>query len=141
MRPIEPAELSAFIDGELDAGRAAEVRAALASDAALRARYESLAHADAHLRSVAAGMTLSPRIRWPAPRTSPAARDARLWQALPVIVIPAAWLVSRLTELDWLAVVASALAFLTLLLSVVRLVLNEEDGPAAASFAPKPEEI
>ena len=140
MRPIEPAELSAFIDGELDAERTSEVRAALASDEALRARYESLAHADAHLRSVAAGMILSPRISWPARKASQAAHDASLWRALPVIVIPAAWLVSRLTELDWLAVAASALAFVTLLVSVVRLALNDEQV-AATSFPNGPEQI
>lgn len=131
MRPIDPAELSALIDGELDDSRAAEVRAALAGDEALRARYAELTGADAHLRSIAAGVELSPRIRLPSRSAAPAARPAVLWPALPVVVIAAAWLTGKLTEPGFLSVAASALAFLVMLLYVVPLILKGEDGPDA----------
>lgn len=134
MRPIEPFELSAFIDGELDAERTAEVRAALATDEALRAQHEALLHADAQLSSLAAGMTLIPHIRLPPPKALPAARArGGLWQALPALVIPAAWLIARLSATDWLAVAASVLAFLVLLNWVVRLVADPGEGPASGS--------
>jgi anti-sigma factor RsiW len=134
MRPIDPAELSAFIDDELDTGRAAEVRAALATDAALRERYESLVHADAHMRSVAAGVSLHPQIRWPAPQASSRPRvPGGLWGVAPIALIPAAWLIGKLTEIESLALAASTLAFIALLVSVVRLVLSEEDGATVAA--------
>jgi anti-sigma factor RsiW len=131
MRPIDPAELSAFIDGELDTQRTGEVRTALAADEALRARYEALAQADAHLRSLAAGAHLHPRIRWPSPAASAAAPvPSGLWRALPVVLIPATWLFGKLTDADALALAASAVAFLTLVVSAVTVVLNEEEAPA-----------
>jgi anti-sigma factor RsiW len=132
MRPIEPVELSAFIDGELDAGRAAEVRAALALDAALRERYEALVHADAHLRSLSAGAELTPRIRWPSLEASSGPTGSGLWRLVPVLVIPAAWLIGKLTYTESVALTASTAAFLVLTVSVLRLVLNEEEGAAPA---------
>jgi anti-sigma factor RsiW len=132
MRSIDPAELSAFIDGELDAEQTAEVRAALAIDEALRAHYESLVQADAHLKGVAAGVTLSPSIRLsPAAHSAPERMPRGLWRALPVMVIPVVWLIVKLTEVDWLAVAASALAFLTLVVGVILIILNDEDGADA----------
>lgn len=130
MRSIDPHELSAFIDGELDAEQRAAVRAALAIDEALRAHYESLVHADVHLKGVAAGVTLSPSIRLPAATQSPPAHmPGRLWwQALAVMVIPVAWVIVKLTAVDWLAVAASGLAFLALLLGVILPILKGDDG-------------
>jgi anti-sigma factor RsiW len=127
MKPIEPTELSAYIDGELDAGRAAEVRAALDMDASLRGQYAALMRADAHLRSVAAaaGTTLHPRVRLPARKPA----SAGVWRAVPVLVIPAAWLIGKLTAAESLALAASAIAFLTLVVTVVRLALNEAGPP------------
>jgi len=46
MNPIDPAELSAFLDGELEAARAKEVASAIASDPALRTEFERLRKAD-----------------------------------------------------------------------------------------------
>lgn len=63
MTPIDPAELSAFLDGELPAGRAEEVRAALARDVALRTSYERLAALDADCTTRAAAATFRPRVR------------------------------------------------------------------------------
>jgi anti-sigma factor RsiW len=46
MKPIEGSELSGYLDGELEPGRAREVEAAMERDPALRAEYEALAEAD-----------------------------------------------------------------------------------------------
>jgi anti-sigma factor RsiW len=51
MKPIEPEELSAFVDGELDARRMREVEAALSTDPALRAAHKIIADADAAWRA------------------------------------------------------------------------------------------
>jgi anti-sigma factor RsiW len=62
MLPIDPAELSAFLDGELPAGRADEVRAALARDAALRETFERLVALDADCTARAAAVMFRPRV-------------------------------------------------------------------------------
>jgi hypothetical protein len=54
------------------------------------------------------------------------------------MVIPAAWLIVRLTAADWLAVAASILAFLVLLTGVVRVVLAEDEGPASGPLPSNP---
>jgi len=53
MKPIEPAELSGYLDGELEPDRALEAEAALASDPLLRAEYHALANADSAWKSAA----------------------------------------------------------------------------------------
>ena len=63
MLPIDPAELSAFLDGELPAGRAEEVRAALAQDPVLRQSYELLVMRDADWSARAAAAMFRPRVR------------------------------------------------------------------------------
>lgn len=45
-RPVEEFEISALIDGQLEAERAAQVRSAIQADPVLRAEYESLRAAD-----------------------------------------------------------------------------------------------
>jgi surface antigen len=51
MTTVDAATLVAYLDGEVDAGTAARVEAALASDPALAARLESLQRADARLKA------------------------------------------------------------------------------------------
>jgi len=53
MKPIEPAELSGYLDGELEPDRIREVEAALAIDPVLRADYHVLADADRTWKSAA----------------------------------------------------------------------------------------
>lgn len=131
MRPIDPAELSALLDGELDASRAAEVRAALAGDAALRAQYEALAQADAQLRAFAASLELNPRIRLPPVDAAPQERPSALWRALPPLVITFAWLSGKLNGPGWLSMAASALAFLAILVSLGLLIHDSDYGADA----------
>lgn len=63
MIPIEPAELSAFLDGELPASRAEEVRIALAQDPELRQSFEQLAALDADWKARASAALFRPRVR------------------------------------------------------------------------------
>lgn len=63
MKPIELAELSAFLDGELDSVRTSEVEAALASDSALREEFNTLASVDAEWRSVARTAVFAPNVQ------------------------------------------------------------------------------
>ena len=63
MVPIDPAELSAFLDGELPEGRADEVRAALARDPVLRDSYEQLVALDADCKAKAAAAMVPPRVQ------------------------------------------------------------------------------
>lgn len=63
MLPIDPAELSALLDGELPAARAEEVRAALAQDPSLRQSYERLVVLDADWTARAAAALFRPRVR------------------------------------------------------------------------------
>lgn len=66
--PFDPAELTAYLDGELPAGRAAEIEARLLADADLRAEYEGLRRLDAQAREAAAGALFVPTIQLPSTR-------------------------------------------------------------------------
>jgi anti-sigma factor RsiW len=63
MHPIDPAELSAYLDGELPPGRAEEVRTALARDPVLRETYEQLVALDADCKAKAAAALFTPRVQ------------------------------------------------------------------------------
>jgi hypothetical protein len=65
MLPIDPAELSAFLDDELTARRAEEVRAALAQNPLLRQSYELLVERDSDWNARAAAAMFRPRVRIP----------------------------------------------------------------------------
>jgi anti-sigma factor RsiW len=68
MLRIDPAELSAYLDGELPPERMEEVRAALADDPELRATYEQQASSHADWSNEAASAMFRPRVRvGPAP--------------------------------------------------------------------------
>lgn len=125
MRPIEPAELSAFIDGELEEPRAAEVRAALAADATLRERHAGLLQADAHFSALAQTLTLHPQVRWPTPAPIPASAFP-MGRGLAVgLLAVAAWLSARM-PVESLGLVVGALALAALIVTVVVLVREEE---------------
>jgi anti-sigma factor RsiW len=65
MTPVQPEELSALIDQELDAQRAAEVTNQISADSALRAQFEALRDLDARWRSTARAAAFIPSIRPP----------------------------------------------------------------------------
>jgi hypothetical protein len=64
MLPIDPAELSAFLDGELPHRRAEEVRAALAQDPVLRQSYDQLVACDVDWSAWAEAAMFRPRVRF-----------------------------------------------------------------------------
>jgi anti-sigma factor RsiW len=65
LQPLDPAELSAFLDGELPPARMTEIEALLASDPALKAEYETLRRSDATWREAAVGATFISAVRLP----------------------------------------------------------------------------
>jgi anti-sigma factor RsiW len=67
MKPIEPAEISALLDGELSGQRADEVRRAIAEDESLGQVYEQLAALDGDLKACAAQAAFRPRVSIKAP--------------------------------------------------------------------------
>jgi anti-sigma factor RsiW len=65
--PLDPAELSALIDGELSPDRARVVEAMLARDPALKAEFDALRAQDAGWREAAGDATFVPAVRLPQP--------------------------------------------------------------------------
>ena len=79
MKPVEPAELSGYLDGELDVARTAEVRELLSRDAALLAQFEALRATDANWRA-AASTSVSSFLSTPGcQRCSPTRSSTRFW--------------------------------------------------------------
>lgn len=65
MTDVKPEELSAFLDGELTGGRAAEVREALERQPELLREFEALGMIDRRLRTAADEASFDPRIALP----------------------------------------------------------------------------
>jgi hypothetical protein len=63
--PINDAEISAYIDDELDSARMQEVEQELVNDPVLRAQYEDLKTADRQWKSVASSLESQPSIVLP----------------------------------------------------------------------------
>jgi len=68
MNPIDPAELSALLDGELPPDRAAQVRGTIDADPALQAEFQRLSALDARWFAAGASAAFQPR---PVSLTSP----------------------------------------------------------------------
>ena len=79
MRPIDPAELSALLDGELSVERAGQVRRAIAEDETLRREYEEIAALDVEFKAYAEAAAFRPRV-------SMAATTAPRISLLPLVV-------------------------------------------------------
>ena len=62
MKPVEPAEVSALLDGELSPGRAAQVRQAISEGSELRSVFEDLSAVHRELTACAAAARFQPRI-------------------------------------------------------------------------------
>ena len=93
--PIQPYELSALLDGELPAQRAAEVREALRIDPVLQAEFAQLTVLDRRWLELAAQASFSPNITL--------ATKARPWPHWSVVTVFVAGLVGVrfLTKLDF----------------------------------------
>jgi anti-sigma factor RsiW len=125
MSDLDPAELSAFLDGELDPVRAAQVAAIIESDEAARDGYESLKEGDAQWRSMARSVAFRPRVKWPRP--APAFPAFPAWAAAALLFILVASFAAKLT-----GAMAQSLALNTLsLLALVSVFLVVWSGDRA----------
>jgi anti-sigma factor RsiW len=115
------AELSAFLDGELDPARARQIETSIAADPDLRVTYEQLQAADQMLKAIAEAAAFRPLVRL----TAPARPAVRAWMALPFAVVLAAWLVARLTPSLAAALVVNTAALLVFLACLTPLALRE----------------
>jgi anti-sigma factor RsiW len=62
MKPVDPAEVSAMLDGELSPERAEQVRHAIAEDEELRLMFDELSVVDRDLKAHAVAARFRPRI-------------------------------------------------------------------------------
>jgi len=120
MSDLDPAELSAFLDGELNAARAAQVAAIIAADERVRAEYEMLEQADARWRSMALSAAFRPQVRWPIPKEPP----LPVWAAALLFFIPIASIAEKIAGAIVASFALNGLALLALVACIV----------AAASF-------
>lgn len=130
---VAPEEMSALLDGELDAARAREVEAQLRSDAALRAEFEALAACDARWRAAADAAAFAPVVRLPVGVASVGAArvEGAGWLTALAIAIGgliAARSVLKLSGSDAFAFSLPAVALLLLLAMVVWLATGERRG-------------
>jgi len=126
MKPIDPMEVSALVDGELTPQRAAEVRQAIARDAALREIYEHFTMVDADLNRYAAASTFNPRVR-----LSSAIGTTRLYLPHIVLALLAARLIVKLTPLGF-GITLQAVILLALLAWIVARLVRLADDVAFA---------
>jgi len=111
MIPVEPEELSALIDGELDPPRAAEVELLIAADEDLRAALASLRELDTQWRAAAQMSVFVPRIRVAQPQ-----RMKNWLPSLPIALgLAGARAALRLMDATVLAFVLQALVLAVLL--------------------------
>ena len=72
MKPVDPAEISALLDGELPPERAEQVRRALAEDGELRCVFENLSVVHGDLTACGVAARFRPRISVPSSTRFPA---------------------------------------------------------------------
>jgi anti-sigma factor RsiW len=99
MRQVQIEELSALLDGELDPGRAEEVRAGIEADPLLREEFAMLVRLDARLRGAAERTGFMPEVSLPVDATSKA--SVRRWPIgiAGVLALIVARFLPKLTEL------------------------------------------
>ena len=120
MNAIDPAELSAYLDGELDAGRAAEIENAIAGDSTLQAEFERLQALDVEW-TVAARTAMSP----PLQRTVIARFDAKV--CIGIVLLIALRFLPKGDALFFWSILLHAAVFTAVLVWVVR--VARSDGP------------
>lgn len=126
MNPIEPAELSAYLDGELSPERAQEVEAALASSPALRTELKSLAADDARWRAAACSAAFRPDVRLPRARALGVRAGPTL---LAVALLLGVRLLPKLVGTLTLALILNALALTVIMAWVLAMLRSTEDRP------------
>jgi anti-sigma factor RsiW len=118
MKPVELAEISAFLDGELSGARASEVEAALKNDSALRAEFNALAKMDVAWRSVASTSVFVPKVHLASNATL-----VRLWlgTAAILIVLVAVRILPKLTDALEFGFVLHGIGLVIVLAWVIRM--------------------
>lgn len=129
MSDLDPAELSALLDGELDPARASAVEALIAADPVLAAEFDRLKRADQRLRALAADAAFPPRVRWPRPAPAP----LPAWFAPCLGLVLLAWLAGKLAPAMALALAVNALALVVLIACLASLALREARALSAAA--------
>ncbi len=117
MKPIDPAELSAYLDGELSPQRKLDVERALQADSALREELRSLTQLDTRLRRVAAEVRPVPPVQLDFETTMP--KRAVAIMAVTVALLVAFRLIPKLLDADLLgSMLANAIVFALLLAGI-----------------------
>ncbi len=118
MKPVEPAELSAYLDGELEPARAREVQQALEHEPSLRAEFETLNRLDGAWRAAAGSAAFQPRVRLP---RGAAASPTLLAGASAIAVLVALRVIPKLTDALGLGLLLHGIALSLILAWLVRL--------------------
>jgi anti-sigma factor RsiW len=125
MSDLDPAEMSALLDGELDPSRARQVEALIAADPALAAQFEQLKRADHGLRSLAEAAAFAPEVRLPAVETPAVPR----WLGPCLALLVTAWTVGKVTPSMLLAFEINALALVLFVICLMPFALREVCDP------------
>ncbi|HLT62977.1 MAG TPA: zf-HC2 domain-containing protein [Pseudohongiella sp.] len=126
MKAVEPAELSAYLDGELSSERMAEIDAALTTDANLRAEFEALKSADIQWKAAAKAATFHPEVQLPESR---AQVFTPVMLAVIVVTLIALRMIPKFADMMVFAIALHAIALVSLLPWLADVVL--EDAPAS----------
>lgn len=122
MKAIDPDELSAYLDGELDRERVLEIEAALNNDATLRAQLDDLASANRDWRVAARGAAFEPEVALAA--AYPTSNWS--WLAMALLALIVVRLAPKLGDLFEWSLILHAAALCTTLPWVIRMARSTE---------------
>lgn len=122
MNPIEPTELSAYLDGELSSARMLEIESALERDAELRAEFEALKSAHISWQAAARSAMFTPQITLS--RGTPFLQS-RPAVACALVILLVLRFVPKFTDIVVFAVFLHAIALLAILPWVVQMVRQD----------------
>lgn len=123
MNPVQPEELSALLDGELEPARALEVRAQIAIDPALRLEFETLSAADAAWWVAAGSGAFVPDVKMPSHVERETGTGDAGWLtvlAATIGILIVARIVLKLAGSEALAFGLPAISLILLLVGVVK---------------------
>jgi len=136
-RPVEEFEVSALIDGELDATRAAEVRAAIERDPVLHAQFAHLAEADRTWAGAARSAQFMPAVPWD--ELGPSPSRAHVWDVTALaFMLAAGWVLPKVVPVELATGMLIHALMLAAVIAVVvwtsgRAELNENTSVSIAS--------
>jgi anti-sigma factor RsiW len=125
MKTIDPAELSALLDGELTPERACEVREEVERNPSLKTEFERLRCADADCRARASAAEFTPAVKLPAKHSS---SPSASWVFI-VVALAALRVFSLMVPTDALGITLNSVAFAGILLWVVLLATRTNREP------------